>query len=471
MTAITAHSSRPAHPRSRGENITSSRWTHPGLGSSPLTRGKHADPRRRQEVRGLIPAHAGKTSPWSPFGPVSPAHPRSRGENPVDLHEREAYLGSSPLTRGKPFIVSVHSPKCRLIPAHAGKTSGPGTRARSSPAHPRSRGENPRPGTRVEIETGSSPLTRGKPTRWGDPAHPSRLIPAHAGKTDLSRYCSCARRAHPRSRGENDGEQLLVEGGGGSSPLTRGKRGGLSETRQGLRLIPAHAGKTRRLARSSSMTGAHPRSRGENQTQQEPVWEPPGSSPLTRGKQYVGKSGKIVRGLIPAHAGKTKKVPLGASGQAAHPRSRGENSKLTAEDRQAAGSSPLTRGKLDDREGVERCERLIPAHAGKTAQVVWLKVLGRAHPRSRGENCVPCQRAVVAGGSSPLTRGKRRLRGLPARTGGLIPAHAGKTNGQAKHVAANPAHPRSRGENFIRDSFLRDNSGSSPLTRGKRCAG
>ena len=53
----------------------------------------------------------------------------------------------------------------------------------------------------------------------------------------------------------------------------------------------------------------------------------------------------LVLRLIPAHAGKTR-TALGRYGQtAAHPRSRGENEIARAEDVNANGSSPLTRGK------------------------------------------------------------------------------------------------------------------------------
>ena len=51
--------------------------------------------------------------------------------------------------------------------------------------------------------------------------------------------------AHPRSRGENASARALARGPGGSSPLTRGKPC-MRAARRGTRgLIPAHAGKTR----------------------------------------------------------------------------------------------------------------------------------------------------------------------------------------------------------------------------------
>ena len=50
-----------------------------------------------------------------------------------------------------------------------------------------------------------------------------------------------------------------------------------------------------------------------------------------------------------------------------------------------------------------------------------------AHPRSRGENLAYTEADDAQVGSSPLTRGKRRARGVWYSLAGLIPAHAGKT--------------------------------------------
>ena len=92
-------------------------------GSSPLTRGKLGELIEWRDEHGLIPAHAGKTTPRNcPAWPV-PAHPRSRGENRGGRGLGVGLRGSSPLTRGKP-LNGPKTPLCDgLIPAHAGKTS------------------------------------------------------------------------------------------------------------------------------------------------------------------------------------------------------------------------------------------------------------------------------------------------------------------------------------------------------------
>ena len=134
--------------------------------------------------------------------------------------------------------------------------------------------------------------------------------------------------------------------------------------------------------------------------------------------------------LIPAHAGKTLHCLVGAGHAEAHPRSRGENFERAADVTGTIGSSPLTRGKLPA-VGLDRCpRRLIPAHAGKTTSCASVKASCAAHPRSRGENEAGDEKGSTFDGSSPLTRGKRvpvRREALEHR---LIPAHAGKTQGQ-----------------------------------------
>ena len=92
--------------------------------------------------------------------------------------------------------------------------------------------------------------------------------------------------------------------------------------------------------------------------------------------------------------------------------------------------------------------RLIPAHAGKTSSTASRRRCRKAHPRSRGENASDATNKFADTGSSPLTRGKRAHRGREGQRVRLIPAHAGKTleGVEVQH----------------------DGSGSSPLTRGKR---
>ena len=172
-------------------------------------------------------------------------------------------------------------------------------------AHPRSRGENEESASDIVRTVGSSPLTRGKPHHLGCDVSDPGLIPAHAGKTIGGSLSSLPMTAHPRSRGENGDGQAVCPACVGSSPLTRGKHIDGVAGGPCLGLIPAHAGKTLRAVTLVFYHSAHPRSRGENTT-----FEPSrrwgiGSSPLTRGKPNFESTYAELRGLIPAHAGKT----------------------------------------------------------------------------------------------------------------------------------------------------------------------
>ena len=199
-----------------------------------------------------------------------------------------------PLTRGKHTLDTNQTSNQRLIPAHAGKTQPPIPGSAANPAHPRSRGENITSRAGISLSLGSSPLTRGKPPGalgvWGD----SRLIPAHAGKTRLTRSWACSLTAHPRSRGENAIRNDNTPSEWGSSPLTRGKLTPSLPDPLDRGLIPAHAGKTPPERGRRGLQTAHPRSRGENRLATGSVGRASGSSPLTRGKLFYESFTRIL---------------------------------------------------------------------------------------------------------------------------------------------------------------------------------
>ena len=314
-----------AHPRSRGENVGGGFGGHGVVGSSPLTRGKPLQGGAEEGLRGLIPAHAGKTTRAHLPTARGRAHPRSRGENIDGEDERPGDVGSSPLTRGKHHGTDRRRTRRGLIPAHAGKTN-------ALTCH------HPPP-------VGSSPLTRGKPVRVRFEHSIYGLIPAHAGKTSSTNRIRSRTWAHPRSRGENRTLRRLRSRLRGSSPLTRGKRGDAPPGPAFLGLIPAHAGKTGPTSPRPPTPRAHPRSRGENTGILIATAGYTGSSPLTRGKRVKEYQKRVSKRLIPAHAGKTHRRSAPNGIKRAHPRSRGENTRKMGLAAIVAGSSPLTRGK------------------------------------------------------------------------------------------------------------------------------
>ena len=273
---------------------------------------------------------------------------------------------------------------------------------------------------------------------------------------------------HPRSRGEY---KLVITPHGrreGSSPLSRGilLTKNLRVTK--IRIIPALAGNTHFWMSPSPWGWDHPRSRGEylrDWDQGAPVI---GSSPLSRGiLQEPGSHLRNIR-IIPALAGNTTGTREPPSQHPDHPRSRGEYPPRNPGFSVYPGSSPLSRGIRGRCEIDDGCHGIIPALAGNTSGRSSNPGTSPDHPRSRGE--YPGSIAYPAGsyGSSPLSRGIL----IPAIDGvvevGIIPALAGNTRARRIRLRQGTDHPRSRGEYQPSVSGQLGGNGSSPLSRGIR---
>ena len=133
-----------AHPRSRGEHCLSDEMAEDAAGSSPLARGTRVE-RDPWAIRDrLIPARAGNTILLQKQHVSPPAHPRSRGEHITSQTAREFLGGSSPLARGTHDGLQNPFHGLRLIPARAGNTVHLVCSRIIEAAHPRSRGEHMR---------------------------------------------------------------------------------------------------------------------------------------------------------------------------------------------------------------------------------------------------------------------------------------------------------------------------------------
>ena len=176
---------RGAHPRACGENLGEKLLPVVTAGSSPRVRGKHPRRRRDPHRRGLIPARAGKTRSASRSPPTWRAHPRACGENYPTFPACMVGRGSSPRVRGKPRDTTLQRVSSGLIPARAGKTTGPPTIQSRVSAHPRAYGENQDIGVLDLTASGSSPRVRGKQIADSLAGQCARLIPARAGKTSV----------------------------------------------------------------------------------------------------------------------------------------------------------------------------------------------------------------------------------------------------------------------------------------------
>ena len=192
----------------------------------------------------LIPARAGNTDCSDWLSPRAPAHPRSRGEHSGAITSPSAMVGSSPLARGTRAAEERQRIRFRLIPARAGNTPCRVPGRSGYPAHPRSRGEHPLQNLLKMLIIGSSPLARGTHSRAKNHAGLLRLIPARAGNTGVGCPDSDSLEAHPRSRGEHTSIGLMGAVPPGSSPLARGTLTFTCRQQHRARLIPARAGNT-----------------------------------------------------------------------------------------------------------------------------------------------------------------------------------------------------------------------------------
>ena len=135
----------------------------------------------------------------------------------------------------------------------------------------------------------------------------------------------------------------------------------------------------------------------------------------------------IICGIIPAHAGITKRSSGGRTSTSDHPRACGDHHGVDALSALSAGSSPRMRGSRVWCSQGYSLQRIIPAHAGITCCIGICCGGTRDHPRACGDHHCTFALRFCSAGSSPRMRGSRqnlRLRGNQLR---IIPAHAGIT--------------------------------------------
>jgi len=298
---------------------------------------------------------------------------------------------------------------------------------RSTPVHPRMRGEHSSHSQSAGWVSGSSPHARGTHVLAKKRVPEPRFIPACAGNTSAGTPARRKAPVHPRMRGEHLGCQGWVAHSGGSSPHARGTRGADRAALGRLRFIPACAGNTRAASSTACRPSVHPRMRGEHGSICMPPSRSPGSSPHARGTLGAERIGSESRRFIPACAGNTLSPTEKRSPLPVHPRMRGEHGPEEMKQASASGSSPHARG---TRVSGDRCSadgRFIPACAGNTVRQPARNAVHAVHPRMRGEHIRPDYDPTTLAGSSPHARGTpRHLRPqrLPQR---FIPACAGNT--------------------------------------------
>ena len=195
--------SRPDHPRACGANYPEYYELKPKAGSSPRMRGKHNRRTYLWSRERIIPAHAGQTRCPSESFHRGPDHPRACGANLTYVHWDTSIHGSSPRMRGKHLFQDAPNNLRRIIPAHAGQTGAGVVTHWGSPDHPRACGANLERAWKTVMASGSSPRMRGK-RLIGSVVHDAhRIIPAHAGQTHRLEDRRRLDADHPRACGAN----------------------------------------------------------------------------------------------------------------------------------------------------------------------------------------------------------------------------------------------------------------------------
>ena len=146
-----------------------------------------------------------------------------------------------------------------------------------------------------------------------------------------------------------------------------------------------------------------------------------------RGKLLGQLANRIHRRIIPAHAGQTRRCVVTQDFSADHPRACGANSVGVGVAPVELGSSPRMRGKLPVIHRDETNDRIIPAHAGQTPSLEMPQYMTSDHPRACGANPTDSQPSSRLAGSSPRMRGKQLPIAKMLAHVRIIPAHAGQT--------------------------------------------
>ena len=206
-----------------------------------------------------------------------------------------------------------------------------------------------------------------------------------------------------------------------------------------------------------------------------------------RGTQWTALAVTQLIRIIPAHAGNSRDWQPSLPEIPDHPRACGELIGRIDRNEHLGGSSPRMRGTLCH-EGFHDLDlRIIPAHAGNSHASTFAGRPQSDHPRACGELSGRSDMRCCSSGSSPRMRGTPRLsrrqilhiRIIPAHAGNsaestraiwwfvrIIPAHAGNSQGFTALLASPSDHPRACGELRTLSLTEQRDAGSSPRMRG-----
>ena len=149
-----------------------------------------------------------------------------------------------------------------------------------------------------------------------------------------------------------------------------------------------------------------------------------------------------------------------------HPRTCGEHLGKIVEQCGVIGSPPHMRGTLWISPSSITTNGITPAHAGNTVIGVLILSFRKDHPRTCGEHSVPLDLCNFIRGSPPHMRGTRLGRPYGALPDRITPAHAGNTWEVLITYSHSQDHPRTCGEHHLFPFICHHTLGSPPHMRG-----
>ena len=193
------------------------------------------------------------------------------------------------------------------------------------------------------------------------------------------------------------------------------------------RITPAYAGKSSISKREPYSFWDHPRLCGEKAAGNCTGASGAGSPPPMRGKDLLVVQPCTAHGITPAYAGKSFYDRCEWWGNWDHPRLCGEKFAVTNAPHAVTGSPPPMRGKdkiifIDTPK-----DGITPAYAGKRLRVADRPQRRRDHPRLCGEKYSAGTSDGKFKGSPPPMRGKAKSAAYCFGVSGITPAYAGKS--------------------------------------------
>ena len=313
-------------------------------GLSPRGRGNRQHRQGGCTCSRSIPAWAGKPYPRAAVNRRATVYPRVGGETGVLRVISAVATGLSPRGRGNQRLADQRLDLRGSIPAWAGKPATYETAPKTTPVYPRVGGETSTIPSRSDIVTGLSPRGRGNHTRSSVARSGLGSIPAWAGKPTVAFRTRKCYMVYPRVGGETAGQAQDNVTVVGLSPRGRGNRGAACERARLRRSIPAWAGKPQRCCRFLPSTGVYPRVGGETPQQVVGCREVLGLSPRGRGNQLPNRVLSLSLRSIPAWAGKPSCHRVSSWSIRVYPRVGGETGDRRIAVQLPLGLSPRGRG-------------------------------------------------------------------------------------------------------------------------------